>query len=106
VLDFDQPQVFLRRESFECGGLETWGGNGFDKKLCHFFGGGGVDDAIDADDTSECGDWIALEGLLVSIHQFRGRCRAAWVGVLDDGADGSSYSCARSHAACRSTMLL
>jgi len=48
----------------------------------------GVDDAIDADDTSECGDWIALEGLLVSIHQFRGRCRAAWVGVLDDGADG------------------
>ena len=83
------------------------GGDDFEEKFVHFFGGFGVDGAIHADDAAEGGDGIAFEGPLVGFGESLAGGGAAGVGVLDDGArPGSSNSWARSQAACRSTMLL
>jgi len=43
------------------------GGDGFDEELGNFFGGCGVDFAIDADDSSEGGDGIAGERFLICL---------------------------------------
>ena len=83
-MNLDQAEIFLGSEALAsfCG--ECWSGDGFDKELGNLFRGRCVDFAVDADDSTECGDRIAGQSFLVGIEDGCARCRSAGVGVLDD----------------------
>ncbi len=70
-VDLDEAEVLFGGEALEGFGGEGGRDDGFDEELGYLFGGGGVDLAVDADDASEGGDGVGLEGAA-------GRLRGRW----------------------------
>ena len=107
VADFDEAEILFGGEALAGLGREGGRGDGFDEELGDFVGGFAIDGAIDADDSTECGNGIACECLL---RRPRGSCAplAAPQGLvcLTMTTAGSSNSCASSQQASRSTRLL
>ncbi len=85
---FEQAKIFLCRENPLCSGIETGSGNALDEKLCHFFGGGRVDGAIECEHSAECGNGIRRECLEIGVQQSRLLSSAARIVVLDDDGGG------------------
>ena len=65
---FEQAQILFGGEN--CFGLfvEAGGGDAFDEELDDFFGGGGIERAVEGKDTAECGDGIGCECFQVRIQ--------------------------------------
>ena len=83
-----RAQIFLSAEDGFGFFVEAGGGDAFGEKLGDFFGGGGVDDAVEGEDSAESGDGIAGEGFAVGLEErvlFGG---AAGIVVLDDDGGG------------------
>jgi hypothetical protein len=70
------------------GFVEGGGGDDFEEKFVHFFGGFGVDGTVYADHAAESGDGITFKGAFVGFRQSLARGGAAGVGVFDDGDTG------------------
>ena len=85
---FDEAQILLRAEALAGLGGEAGRGDGFDKELGDLLGGGGVHLAVDADDSAKGRDWIAGEGLDVSLKDGCAGGSTAGVGVLHDDRGG------------------
>ena len=82
--DLEEAEVLLGGEAGEGFGGEGGGYDGFDEELGDFFGGCGVDLAVDADDATEGGDGVGFEGAAVGFEDCGAGGGSAGVGVLDD----------------------
>src|SRR5580692_9627185 len=85
---FEQPQILFRGEDSLGLRLKARGGNTFDEELRYFFGGSGVDHAVEGQDASERGNRVGGERFQVGIEERLALGRATGGVVFDDDRGG------------------
>src|SRR5882757_9915239 len=84
----EQTQIFLGRKNFLRAIGKAGRHDAFNEEFGDFFGGQRVDDVIERQDSTECGDWVASQRFCVGIEQSRLLGGATGIVVLDDYSGG------------------